>query len=124
MPFQFWQGLRKSRPAIHRLLGRIYAIIILFSALSGFWLALTTEAGIVAIWGFALLAVAWLGTTAIGVGLAMNRDYAGHRRWIIRSVAVTLSAVTLRLYIVATEILDFGPPPPTRLSPGCAGCPT
>ena len=99
VPFQLWQGLRQRRPLVHRLVGRLYGISILVAGLGGLWLAITTEAGPVAAWGFGLLAIAWLGTTFRGIGLAMRGDRINHRRWMIRSIALTLSAVTLRIYL-------------------------
>jgi hypothetical protein len=35
----------------------------------------------------------------------MQRDFAAHRRWIIRSFALTLAAVTLRLYVPIAVML-------------------
>ena len=96
-PFQFWAGLRARRPGPHRWMGRGYGLAILVSGIAGLVLALRTNAGPVAGWGFGLLAVLWLGCTARGVQLAMARRIALHRRWMIRSVALTLAAVTLRL---------------------------
>jgi hypothetical protein len=108
VPFQLRQGLRKTRPWLHRLLGRLYGLSILISGVSGLWLAVTVDSGLIAATGFFFLAIAWLATTGIGIVLAMRHDYAGHRRWIIRSVAVTLSAVTLRLYFIPAEVLEIG----------------
>lgn len=110
VPFQLWKGLRNRRPTVHRLLGRLYGGSILLASTSGLWLAITTEAGAYAAWGFGLLAVAWFITTSMGVGLAVRRDFTGHRRWMIRSVAMTMAAVTLRVYIIPTEVMDFGSP--------------
>lgn len=99
MPFQFWTGLRDRRPGLHRWLGRIYAGAILLSGLGGLAMAMGTQAGIVAVAGFGGLAVLWLGTTGYAVWLAMQRDIVAHRRWMIRSAALTFAAVTLRLYL-------------------------
>ena len=107
VPFQLWQGLRQNRPVIHRLLGRLYGIAILISGLGGVWLAATTQAGPVAALGFGTLAVLWLGTTGWGISLAMRGDRVVHRRWMIRSIALTLAAVTLRLQIPASMMLDI-----------------
>lgn len=97
LPFQFWSRLRGRRPALHRWLGRVYGLSILLSGLGGLYLALTTQAGPVAALGFCLLAVLWLAVTARAVQLAMARRIAEHRRWMIRSAALTFAAVTLRL---------------------------
>ncbi|WP_439628549.1 DUF2306 domain-containing protein [Shinella sp.] len=99
VPVQLWPGLRQRRITLHRTLGRVYAISILASGAGGFFLAVGTESGAVAASGFACLAIAWVGTTVYGVILAMTGDVAAHRRWMIRSAALTMAAVTLRIYL-------------------------
>lgn len=107
VPFQLWEGLRRDRPAVHRILGRVYGVSILIAGASGLWLAITTTAGTVAALGFGLLDIAWLGTTIWGIALAMKGDRAAHRRWMIRSIALTLAAVTLRIQIPVSMALDI-----------------
>lgn len=97
LPFQFLSGLRARRPALHRWIGRTYALTVLLSGLGGLALALSTEAGLAAASGFAMLAVLWLVTTGAGVWTARAGDITAHRRWMIRSAALTFAAVTLRL---------------------------
>ena len=104
VPLQLWQGLREKRPQVHRLMGRAYGIVVLLSGVSGLWLAVTTEAGPIAAFGFGFLAVLWLGTTITGIRLVMSGDRIAHRRLMIRSVALTLAAVTLRIQIPASMI--------------------
>lgn len=99
LPFQFSARLRQARPLLHRWLGRLYALAVLLAGVGGLFLALATDAGPVAAAGFGWLAVLWLLTTARGVQLAMQRRIALHREWMIRSAALTLAAVTLRLYM-------------------------
>ena len=43
VPFQLWHGLRRTRPMIHRTLGRLYGIAILISGAGGLWLAINTH---------------------------------------------------------------------------------
>lgn len=107
VPFQLWQGLRDRRPLVHRLMGRAYGMAVVISGASGLWLAVTTEAGPVAAFGFGLLAVLWLGTTITGIRLAMSGDRIAHRRWMIRSIALTLAAVTLRIQIPVGMMLEI-----------------
>ncbi|WP_299419687.1 DUF2306 domain-containing protein [uncultured Shimia sp.] len=104
LPVMFNTKLRLRRPHLHRWLGRLYGLMILLSGLSGFFLALQTEEGPVAAAGLAGLAFAWLSTTAVAVYLAIQRDISAHRRWMIRSAALTLAAVTLRLYLPIGEL--------------------
>ncbi|SMP13163.1 DUF2306 domain-containing protein [Shimia sagamensis] len=104
LPLQFSTKMRLRRPTLHRWLGRLYGVVILLSGLSGFFLAFQTEMGPIAASGLAALAVAWLSTTAVAIYLAIQRDIPAHRRWMIRSAALTLAAVTLRLYLPIGEL--------------------
>jgi hypothetical protein len=99
LPFQFWQGLRQRRPAWHRWIGRAYGLAILLSGLGGLMMAIGTTSGPVAGLGFGVLALLWLGVTGRGIWLAIQGRIADHRRWMIRSGALTFAAVTLRLYL-------------------------
>ena len=99
LPVQLTKGLRKNRPAVHRWLGRLYGGAILLAGISGIWLAYTTEEGPVAAAGLGLLSVVWLWTTGTAIWHAMKRRIVQHRAWMIRSAALTLAAVTLRVYL-------------------------
>lgn len=96
---QFHRGLRTRRPRLHRRLGQAYVLAVLASGLAGLWMALHSEAGPAAQWGFGLLATFWLWSTVQAWRMARARQFDAHQRWMIRSYALTLAAVTLRLYI-------------------------
>lgn len=97
--FQFMPGLRARRLALHRWMGRAYGVSILIAGLGGLGIGVTAVGGPAAQVGFTLLALLWLLTTAQAVRLALRRDIAAHRRWMIRSFALTFAAVTLRLQL-------------------------
>ena len=99
MPFQFNATLRGSRPRLHRTLGRIYVIACVIAGVCGLWLAIGTQAGLVAMFGFGLLALIWIYATVQAYVTARARNIAQHKRWMIRSGALTFAAVTLRLYL-------------------------
>ena len=103
-PFQFFQGLRTRRRSLHRRLGTAYVICVIGGGLAGLVLAFGTTAGPFAGAGFGLLAVIWLGETANAWRLATRRSFAAHERWMIRSFALTLAAVTLRIYLPIATI--------------------
>lgn len=96
--FQFLPAIRRRR-AIHRWLGRTYAAACILGAAAGFILAFGTTAGPIAGLGFGLLAPVWIYTTVQGWRTAIARDFDAHRRWMIRSFALTFAAVTLRLHL-------------------------
>ncbi|MGJ3232987.1 MAG: DUF2306 domain-containing protein [Oceanicaulis sp.] len=104
---QFRPRLRARRPALHRAIGAVYVVACLSGGASGLLLAAGTSAGPVAAAGFGGLAVAWLLTTSTGLGLALSGRFAVHRRWMIRSYALTLAAVTLRLQLPAAAMLEL-----------------
>ena len=96
---QFHKGLRSSRPIVHRWMGRIYMVGVLLGGLAGLYLSFNSFGGLVTHFGFGMLAVLWLFTT----GMAYQHIRAGnvrmHQQWMIRSYALTLGAVTLRIYL-------------------------
>ncbi|MEP3047594.1 MAG: DUF2306 domain-containing protein [Roseibium sp.] len=107
MPFQFMKSLRMRKPGLHRWMGRIYVVAIFVSGIAGFQLAFHSTAGSLAVGGFALLAVVWLGTTSAALWFALQRNIPRHQAWMIRSAALTFAAVTLRIYLplsMASEI--------------------
>lgn len=110
-PFQFLKGLRRSAPGLHRWMGRIYVAACLVGGLAGGAIAMFSSAGPVAGAGFLLLAFAWLLTTSMALRAALVRDFVSHERWMIRSFALTLAAVTLRIYLPPVFIfqMDFVP---------------
>jgi uncharacterized membrane protein len=104
---QFHGRLRQRRPGLHRRMGRIYVSSCLIGAATGFVLAWGSSAGPIASVGFSSLAVLWFYATWLGWQRARTGRFASHRRWIIRSWALTLAAVTLRIYLPLSEIADL-----------------
>lgn len=104
MPFQFWGKLRAKRPHIHRWVGRTYMVAVLAGGVSGAILAPYAMTGTIAAAGFFTLAVLWLLVTALGLITVRKRNFAAHKRWMIRSAALTFAAVTLRLYLASSLV--------------------
>jgi uncharacterized membrane protein len=98
-PFQMLAALRARRPALHRALGWVYAVSAAIAGAAGLVLAADAFGGLATTTGFGLLGVLWLVFTALAVWHARGRRFAAHRRFMIRSFALTFAAVTLRLYI-------------------------
>ncbi len=97
LPFQMSNRLRMSRQSLHRWMGRVYGVAILIAGVGGLIIAPDAATGTFAATGFFLLSALWLVTTGLAIWFAMNKRITDHRRWIIRSAALTLAAVTLRL---------------------------
>jgi uncharacterized membrane protein len=102
---QFLPALR-TIPS-HRWVGRVYVLGCLIGGGAGLVLAPGSFAGPIASLGFGSLAVIWIAVTLMGWRAAMQGRFVEHRRWMIRSWALTLAAVTLRLYLPTVQVLDL-----------------
>ena len=100
-------SFRNKSMALHRQLGRLYVVAILASGSAGMLLAINATGGLLAQSGFGLLAVAWLGSTVTAFALIRKRQVVAHSQWMIRSYAITLAGVTLRLYLGLSIALGF-----------------
>jgi uncharacterized membrane protein len=108
-PLQFFPALRARWPAWHRRIGTAYVIACLVGGVAGGVLAAGASEGPIATAGFGLLAISWIGATAMAWRYAKARDFVRHQQWMTRSFALTFAAVTLRLYLPVLFIahLDF-----------------
>jgi len=102
--FQLHPSLRGRFRAAHRWMGRLYVLGVALAGSAGLTMAWHANGGVLGKLGFALLALSWLGSTACGYACIRAGDQAAHRRWMIRSYALSFAAVTLRLYIPASQV--------------------
>jgi len=96
-PVQLSTTLRARWPRLHRISGYLYGGAILLGGLASLGLSFAFTGTDWARLGFILLALFWMGSTGYGISRAIAGDYRAHRRWMLRSVAFTFAAVTLRL---------------------------
>lgn len=106
-PFQFARTLRERAPRVHRWLGRGYVLACVVGGGSGGAIALFTTSGPVAGAGFLALAVCWVGATLLGLRSIRSGDVGRHRRWMVRSFALTYAAVMLRIYVPLSGVLGM-----------------
>ncbi len=103
---QFSKYFLKTFPKWHRRLGKIYVGLILFiSAPSGLIMAFHANGGLMGQLGFITQAILWWSFTYISYKKAVQKDFFGHGKWILRSYAMTLSAVSLRIIALMAGIL-------------------
>lgn len=96
---QFQPKMLKFYPAIHRTIGKLYVASILFiAAPSGFYIGLFANGGISSQIAFCLLALLWFYTTYKAYACIKIKNIKAHKDWMIRSFALTLSAITLRAW--------------------------
>ena len=99
--FQLNERLRTRFLGAHRWTGRTYVTAVAVGGAGALALAPRSQEGLVTHVGFTMLAVLWLGTTAAAYVAIRRGDQATHRRWMIRSYALTFAAVTLRIILPA-----------------------
>lgn len=88
--------LRKHR-RLHRVMGWIYAIdVLVVNFPSGMVLAVYANGLLLSKTAFVILDCLWFWFTFKAVGAARKKDFAAHKRYMIRSYALTFSAITLR----------------------------
>ena len=92
----FSKRIRKVSLKWHRWAGTVYCVCIWISATLGIMLAVANTNGWFAQMGFALLGFAWFTTTWYAYRHGRRKDIASHRRWMIRSYALTLAVVSIR----------------------------
>lgn len=96
---QFNKTILRTYPRLHKSLGYLYVgTILIFAAPSGFLIGMEANGGIVAQIAFILLAVLWFLFTFQAVLKAKNGNFKAHKSFMIRSFALTCSALTLRYW--------------------------
>lgn len=92
----FRRDLLVRARAWHRRLGVLYVASVLASAAAGLVMAVFSMGGLTAHVGFAIASGIWIATTLLGWLAIQDRRIAQHRRWMVRSYALSFGAVTLR----------------------------
>ena len=102
--FQLNSRLRTRFIEVHRWFGRLYIVAVVIGGVAALALALHSFGGLIAHVGFGLLAVCWMGSTLNAYRHIRQRNLSTHRNWMIRSYALTLAAVTLRIYLPSSQL--------------------
>jgi uncharacterized membrane protein len=102
--FQLSSWLRNRFLGVHRWLGRLYMLAVVASGVAALALAPHSFGGLVAHLGFGLLGVCWISSTLNAYRHIRRGNVSRHRSWMIRSYALTLAAVTLRLYLPSSQM--------------------
>jgi len=108
---QFSSYLLKKKPRLHRTLGYIYVIdILMVAGPAGLIMSFYANGGIYSRIAFVLLSVLWMSFTGLALYYAIKRKFMLHRIFMIRSFALTLSALSLRLWkVVIASTTDIPP---------------
>ncbi|MGK6343462.1 DUF2306 domain-containing protein [Chryseobacterium sp. DT-3] len=95
----------------HKNMGKIYIFLILiFAAPSGIYMGFFANGGFLSKISFIILGSLWWFTTYKAYQSARKKMFKEHKQWMWRSFALTLSALTLRIWKVIIVYL-FHPNP-------------
>lgn len=96
---QFSAYIRNKFAPLHRSLGKAYVLLVLlFAAPSGLVMGYYGNGGISSQISFCLLAVLWFWFTLKAYTSIRKKNFIAHRNYMILSYALTLSAISLRLF--------------------------
>jgi uncharacterized membrane protein len=113
---QIWTWLRRRYPPAHRLTGRVYVFAgVLPAGLAGLVIGSVSPFGPTIRVSNVLLALLWLTCTLTGFRMALQGRVTEHRRWMVRSVALTMSVITNRVWAIVFT-LAFLPQLPTTFA--------
>jgi uncharacterized membrane protein len=105
------ESVRRRHPKLHRVLGRIQVgVLVLLVLPSAMMMSRHAFGGWAAGLSFLLLSVATGVCAIIGVLYARRRNYARHRRWMLRSYVLICSAVAQRLISGAAGLAEVSNP--------------
>jgi uncharacterized membrane protein len=106
-PFQIAEWFRIRWRRLHRTLGWIYVVAVALGTVSALQLAPRANFGPIAGFGFFTLAIVWLVATGIALKMAIRHRFTEHRRWMLRSYALTAAAITLRILMPAAAVMGL-----------------
>lgn len=110
--FQVWPWFRQRFPVAHRWLGRTYVFAgVLPAGVCGLIIGAGSPFGLIAAGSDVFLALLWLFFTLTGYRMARQRRFADHRRWMIRSFALTFSIITNRIWGIILIVVFVGQAP-------------
>lgn len=102
---QIWPWVRRRYPTVHRFAGRVYVVgAVLPAGATGLIIGAATPFGPILAVSNVIAALLWLGFTAAGFCAARKRDFAAHRRWMTRSVVLTFSIISNRVWAVVLSV--------------------
>ncbi len=96
---QFSNFMLKNYKTLHRLIGKIYVIDVLFVNFPfAMIMAVYANGGLPTKIAFLVLDVLWFYFTLMAFIAVKNKDFSNHKNYMIRSYALTFSAITLRTW--------------------------
>jgi hypothetical protein len=96
---QFSKNIQRTNPRLHRSMGYIYVVdVICITGPAGLIMGFYANGGITSRIAFVTLACLWIFFTSMALIKARQKNFKAHRNFMIRSYALTLSALALRAW--------------------------
>jgi hypothetical protein len=106
---QFIPALHRRWPVVHKCCGYIYVgILLLFSGPAALVMGIHANGGLASKASFILLGTLWWVFTTIALYLALKKKWQWHAAFMLRSFALCISALTLRLYAMLLSVFEVG----------------
>jgi len=103
---QVWPWFRQRYPAAHRIIGRVYVFGgVIPAGIIGLIIGAVSPYGPTLRVSNVLLAILWLTCTITGFWMMRQHRFVEHRRWMIRSFALTMSVITNRVWAVIALVV-------------------
>lgn len=108
---QFSKNIRINYPRLHRAFGYLYIInILLVTGPAALLMSFYANGGLSSRIAFVFLSLLWMSFTLIAFIKAKRQDFKMHQAFMIRSYALTLSAISLRIWKVLLAMYTSFPP--------------
>ncbi len=107
---QFSKRIQRNNPRLHRIMGYIYVTnVIVITGPAGLLMGFYANGGLPSRIAFVTLAILWIFCTIMALIKARQKNFRSHRNFMIRSYALTLSALTLRAwkYAITNSAHEF-----------------
>ncbi len=102
---QVWPWFRQRYPVSHRRVGRVYVFAgVLPAGVTALAIGAVSPFGPLNQVGTVLMGSLWLVFTAVGFRMARQRRFVDHRRWMIRSFALTASIMSNRIWTAVAAV--------------------
>ncbi len=108
---QFSKYLLQKHKKLHRIFGYAYSInVLMITGPAALIMSFYANGGTISKIAFILLSFLWLYYTLVALIKAIQLSFKAHERFMIRSYALTLSAITLRIWkFLIMNFLDIPP---------------
>ena len=106
--FQLSHSFRNKHPQLHRINGRVLALLAFIFTVSGFILGIKIPfGGNIEMVTSTLVSIAFLYALYQGIRYAKKKNFEQHRYWMLRMVAISFTPLTMRLIMVPIEALQL-----------------